>query len=33
MLDTRSAFDYISLVDHADRLSPFLIIAGAFGDK
>lgn len=33
MLDTGSAFDYISLVDHADWLSPFLIVASAFGDQ
>ncbi len=33
MLYAWSAFDYISLVDHADRLSPFLIVASTFGDK
>lgn len=33
MLDTRSAFDYISLVDYANRLSAFLIITSAFGDQ
>lgn len=33
MLYSRSAFDYISLVNDSYRLSPFLVIAGAFGDK
>jgi hypothetical protein len=33
MLHARGAFDYISLVNHTDRLSPLLIIASAFGDQ
>ena len=33
MLDTRSAFDYISLVGHADRFFAFLIIHSALGDQ
>jgi len=33
MLDSRSAFNYISLVNDARRLSPFLIVASPFGDQ
>ncbi len=33
MLDSWSAFNYISLVDDARRLSTFLIVANAFGDQ
>ena len=33
MLHARSAFDYISLVNDACRLSSFLVVASAFGDE
>src|SRR5437899_514299 len=33
MLHSRSAFDYVSLVNDARRLSSFLIVASPFGDQ
>ncbi len=33
MLYAGRAFDYISLVNDSHRLSPFLVIASAFGDE
>jgi len=33
MLDSRTAFDHISLVNYSCWLSPFLVKACAFGDK
>lgn len=33
MFDARSAFDHVSLVNDANRLSSFLVVAGTFGDQ
>ena len=33
MLDSRSAFNYISLANDARGLPPFLIVASTFGDQ